>query len=168
MKNPLKRGLKPQSFFALLVFLLSLFFANMAYSQQGPMSPFDENKEKAAVLETMQNFFSAAATDDLGKFHSAVATDFYAYDGGHRFDGDGLIVLIKKLHASGKVYVWKLTEPEIHVSCNMAWIAYVNRGSITDASGKMDVTWLESAVLEKENGSWHIRFLHSTRVPPPS
>ncbi len=168
MTNPLKRMLKPQAFFSLLILLSSLLFANMAYSQQCPQSPYDENKEKAAVLETMQNFFSAAATDDLAKFHSAVATNFFAYDGGHRFDGDGLMDLIKKLHASGKVYVWKLTEPEIHIGCNMAWIAYVNRGSITDTSGKTDLSWLESAVLEKENGSWRIRFLHSTRVPPQS
>ena len=47
----------------------------------------------------------------------------------------------------------------------MAWITYVNRGSIKDASGTKAVSWLESAVLRKENDSWRIQFFHSTRVP---
>jgi ketosteroid isomerase-like protein len=73
--------------------------------------------------------------------------------------------LIKSAHAAGKVYVWTVNEPEVHVSGDMAWITYVNRGSIKDASGTKDVTWLESAVLQKEKGAWRIHFFHSTRAP---
>lgn len=153
----------------LMTMLLGLACVSAAHAESCTSSPAnqtaDQAKDQAAILDTMQTFFAAASSDDLAKYHSAVATNFYAYDGGHRFEGDGLMDLIKKLHASGKVYVWKLTEPEVHVGCNIAWITYVNRGSITDASGKTDVTWLESAVLEKEAGTWRIRFLHSTRVP---
>ena len=58
-----------------------------------------------------------------------------------------------------------MTEPEVHVSCNTAWIAYTNKGSITDSSGTMNQKWLESAFLEKQAGSWKIVFMHSTRVP---
>jgi ketosteroid isomerase-like protein len=62
------------------------------------------------------------------------------------------------------VYVWTVNEPDVHISGDFAWIAYVNRGSIKDASGTENVTWLESAVLQKEKDAWRIRFLHSTRA----
>jgi hypothetical protein len=48
---------------------------------------------------------------------------------------------------------------------NTAWIAYVNKGSISDASGTVKQNWLESAFLEKQAGTWKILFMHSTRVP---
>ena len=80
---------------------------------------------------------------------------------GSGFDGpEGLAV-----DAAGNVYVWTVNQPEVHVSSDIAWITYVNRGSIKDASGTKDVTWLESAVLRKERGDWRIQFFHSTRVP---
>lgn len=43
-----------------------------------------------------------------------------------------------------------------------AWIAYVNQGSIADSSGTVDQQWLESAFLQKQEGTWKIVFLHST------
>lgn len=36
-------------------------------------------------------------------------------------------------HAAGKRYEWNVTEPDVHISGNTAWIAYANKGSITDA-----------------------------------
>jgi len=58
---------------------------------------------------------------------------------------------------------------DVHISGNTAWIAYVNQGSITDASGTVSQKWLESAFLQKQGGIWKIVFMHSTRVPvaPP-
>jgi Calcium/calmodulin dependent protein kinase II association domain len=75
------------------------------------------------------------------------------------------MALIKAQHAAGKRYEWNVTEPEVHISGNMAWIAYVKKGSITDASGTVNQNLLESAFLEKQSGTWKIVFMHSTRVP---
>jgi ketosteroid isomerase-like protein len=75
------------------------------------------------------------------------------------------MALIKAQHAAGKRYEWNVTEPDVHVSGNTAWIAYVNKGSITDASGTTSQKWLESAFLQKQAGIWKIVFMHSTRVP---
>ena len=36
------------------------------------------------VVETMRTMYAAAATDDLAKFHTVAAPDFYAFDGGTR------------------------------------------------------------------------------------
>ena len=121
--------------------------------------------DQVQVVETMRTMYAAAATDDLAKFHTVAAPDFYAFDGGTRYDGDALMNTLKAVHASGKVYVWSVTQPHVESDCHLAWITYINRGSIKDASGTKDMTWLESAVLEKHAGAWRIRFFHSTRVP---
>jgi ketosteroid isomerase-like protein len=118
-----------------------------------------------AVVAAIRTMYAAAATDDLARFHSVAAVDFYSFDGGQRFAGDTLMEFIRSRHAQGVVYVWTVTEPVVHVDGDMAWITYVNRGSVTDASGTKNVTWLESAVLARQEGRWRIRFFHSTRVP---
>ncbi len=126
----------------------------------GPISADD-----AAVIEAIQTMYVAASTDDLAKFNTAASPDFYAFDAGKRFTGDELMALIKKAHADGDVYVWTVNDPEVYVDGNTAWITYVNRGSVTDSSGKQDVTWLESAILRKHDSKWLIHFFHSTRAP---
>ena len=122
--------------------------------------------DQVQVIEAIRSFFAAATADDRDKLHAVTAPNFYAFDAGARFTRDGLMDMIKAAHAAGKVYAWTVNEPEVHIGADVAWITYVNRGSIKDASGTKDMTWLESAVLQKEEGAWRIRFFHSTRKPP--
>jgi len=124
--------------------------------------------DKRQIVDTMSTIFAAARTDDVAKFDSVIASDFYIFDGGARFNGQAVMAFIKAQHAAGKRYEWNVTEPDVHVSCNTAWIAYTNKGSITDASGTINQKWLESAFLEKQAGTWKIVFMHSTRVPTAS
>jgi ketosteroid isomerase-like protein len=112
----------------------------------------------------VRTVFAAATADDLVKFHFITTPDFYAFDAGERLPGDTIMHLIKAEHAAGRNYVWTVTEPDVHVSCEVAWIAYVNQGSITDSSGTKQVKWLESAVLQRTGSGWKIRFVHSTRA----
>jgi ketosteroid isomerase-like protein len=121
--------------------------------------------DQKQVVDTVSTIFTAARADDVAKFDSVIAPGFYIFDVGARFNGDSIMALIKTQHAAGKRYEWNVTEPDIHISGNTAWIAYVNKGSITDASGTVNQNWLESAFLEKQAGSWKIVFMHSTRVP---
>ena len=57
-------------------------------------------------VETVRQMFVALAKDDVDLFKSVTSADFYAFDGGKRFDGDELVQLIKSAHASGKVHAW--------------------------------------------------------------
>jgi ketosteroid isomerase-like protein len=122
--------------------------------------------QEQEVIDTVRTTFAAALTDDVAKFDSVIAPNFYMFDGGVRFNGDAIMTVIKAQHAAGKHYEWNVTEPDVHISGDTAWIAYVNKGSITDASGTTKQNWLESAFLEKSAGNWKIVFIHSTRVPP--
>lgn len=140
--------------------LLSFATGGTAADQSGPSAA-----AQAQVTETIRSFFAAAAADDLDKLHAVITPDFYAFEAGGRISGDALMEMLKAAHAAGKVYVWTVNESEVHISGDTAWITYVNRGSIKDASGTKEVTWLESAVLQQEKGVWRIKFFHSTRVP---
>jgi ketosteroid isomerase-like protein len=148
------------AFFIAAAWLLTSTIGAAAADQPNPSAA-----DQVQVTEAMRSFFAAATADDLDRLHAVTAPDFYAFDAGGRFTGDALMDLVKAAHAAGKVYVWTVNEPEVHISGDVAWITYVNRGSIKDASGTKDMTWLESAVLHKKAGIWRIHFFHSTRAP---
>jgi hypothetical protein len=121
--------------------------------------------DRTQIVQTMRTMYAAATIDDLAKFHTVAASDFYAFDNGKRYDGDALMITLRELHEKGMVFVWTVTDPHVETSCNLAWITYTNRGSLHNASGAQDLSWLESAMLQKQEGTWRIRFFHSTRVP---
>jgi ketosteroid isomerase-like protein len=130
-----------------------------------PVYPSGLEADEAKVIEAIRLMYVALQNDDPAKFQSLTSPDFYAFDAGKRFTGDELIAWVKSAHAAGKIYLWKVTEPEVHIDGTIAWVTYMNRGSLEDNSGKKNLSWLESAVLRTHNGAWRIHFLHSTRVP---
>jgi hypothetical protein len=150
---------------ALAVTFALIFSPNVSTASAQQKSLTSDQKQ---VVDTVSTIFTAARADDVAKFDSVIAPGFYIFDVGARFNGDTIMALIKAQHAAGKRYEWNVTEPDVHISGNTAWIAYVDKGSITDASGTVNQNWLESAFLEKQAGTWKIVFMHSTRVPPPT
>jgi hypothetical protein len=124
--------------------------------------------DKTSVAETLRAMYAAATVDDMARLHAVVAPGFYAFDGGVRYGSiDELMGAVKGFQDKGVKFVWRVTEPEVTVVCDEAWITYVNDGSIQmpDGSAPARVKWLESAVLERRGGVWRIVFFHSTRVP---
>jgi ketosteroid isomerase-like protein len=142
-----------------LALLMSSAHVSAARAQQKVLT-----NEQTQIVDTVNTMFTALQTDDAAKLNSIIAPDFYIFDGGRRFNGEAIMAQIKALKAAGKCYEWNVTEPDVRISGNTAWIAYVNDGSIADASGRVNQQWLESAFLEKEAGIWKILFMHSTRV----
>jgi hypothetical protein len=47
--------------------------------------------EEQQIVDTVSTIFAAALTDDVAKFDSVIASDFYIFDGGARFNGDSRI-----------------------------------------------------------------------------
>lgn len=152
---------------ALSATLLATLLLAPAFARAAEPACISTPADQQAVTETIRTMYAAASTDDLAKFHSVTTPGFIAFDLGQRFDGDALMTMVKSAHTAGKVIVWSVNQPDVHITCNTAWIAYTNRGSLTDTSGTLPLTWLESAFLQKEAGTWKIVFFHSTSVPPP-
>lgn len=119
----------------------------------------------AAVADTMRAMFAALAVDDRPALDRVLAADFYAYDGGHEMNADDLFKYVKWRHDTGTQYTWSITEPSVNISGDLATITYKNRGTISDASGKVSMTWLEAGILRLRNGQWRIEFVDSTRTP---
>jgi ketosteroid isomerase-like protein len=123
--------------------------------------------DRSEVVQTVQALFNALEASNDAQFTSLLTPDFYIFEGGNRLGAQEVLSLFNKLRAAGKSYNWNVTEPDVHVIGDTAWVAYVNKGSITDASGTKDQEWVESAFLEKQGTGWKIAFMHSTRVPKP-
>jgi hypothetical protein len=134
---------------------------------KAPATQSASAEEKVRVADTLRAMYAAAQKDDLDGFHAVTTTGFYAFDGGTRFEGDALMRLIIALHAKGAKAVWTVTQPDVHISGDHAWIAYLNVGSLKMSADApvVPMQWLESATLAKQNGQWKIEFFHSTRVP---
>ena len=130
---------------ALVVTFVLIFSPNVSTVRAQQTSLTSDQKQ---VVDTVSTIFTAARADDVAKFDSVIAPGFYIFDVGARFNGDTIMALIKAQHAAGKRYEWNVTEPDVHINGNTAWIAYVNKGSISDASGTVNQNWLESAFLE--------------------
>jgi hypothetical protein len=131
-------------------------------------APQPSSGEQQAIVDVVSTLFVAIHDDDLGKFDSLVAPGFYMFDNGVRFDGDAIMTLMKSLHSAGKRFEWHVTEPDVHIEGGIAWIAYVNRGSVTTGSVTSDQQWLESAILRKQAANWKIVFISSARASPTS
>lgn len=144
-----------------------LLVAGTAHAATAPRACAPVAAARHDVVATLQALYAAARADDLAAFHAVTTPDFYAFDVGMTFAGDALMTLVAQAHAAGKRYEWHVEDPTVHVSCDTAWVTYVNRGWVQDASGRQDVTWLESATLAFDGGHWRIQFLHATRTPKP-
>ena len=148
----------------LLSCLLAAGIATSAGAETCRPGPADQS----GIIEVMRSMYKAAAADDLAAFQSLILPGFYAYDGGLKFPGDSLMRYVMAAHAKGDIITWSVDEPDVHIGCEEAWIAYVNRGSIKHAeSPAVAVSWLESANLRKVDGVWKLAFFHSARAPAP-
>jgi Domain of unknown function (DUF4440) len=149
-----------------LLFLFAMLLpASMSIRAPGETLLMNSSTASTAVTDTIRAMFIAAGSDDIEKFQSLIAPGFYAFDNGKRFDGDALMRTAMSAHAKGMKFVWNVTESDVRIYGDHAWIAYKNVGSIqvTADAAPTPMTWLESAYLERHNASWKILFLHSSR-----
>jgi hypothetical protein len=126
--------------------------------------------DKTAVADAVRTLFAAATVDDMPKMRTVIAPNFYIFDLGHQFNSiDELMKVITSLQDEGAKFVWKVTNPRVTVHCNDAWITYLNDGSVQlpKSTTPAPTQWLESAILERQDGAWKIVFMHSTQVPSP-
>jgi hypothetical protein len=138
----------------------------LVWAEAQPKTIVDNRIEndRSEVVEAVRTFFTALEAGNNTQFMAVVTPHFYSFEGGTRFSGQEIFSFIRAQHAAGRSYRWNVTEADVHVMGNNAWIAYLNKGSISDSSGTIDQKWLESAFFEKQPDGWKIAFLHSTRV----
>src|ERR1700723_3706735 len=87
---------------ALVAIALTLTFSVYPVTAEARQKP--ATSDQVQIIDTVSTIFSAALTDDVAKFDSVIASEFYMYDGGARFNGDSVMALIKAQHVAGKHY----------------------------------------------------------------
>lgn len=145
---------------SLLIFSASLSCSLALASQCAPKTAPDP-------ADSLRRLYAAAMKIDRDAFLAELTPDFYAFDGGKRYSRDEFGNLPRALHDKGEVYVWSVTKADTHISCDTAWVAYYNEGTVTNAAGQRPASWLESADLVWRHGAWKIQFFQSTLIKPP-
>jgi len=166
MKSQVRNPELPRSWqsMKILYFLIAVLLSCGASGASAACRPRSGDTE--AVVKTMHDFFDAAARDDLDKFHDLVLGNFYAYDGGKRWEGDSLMRALMEWHRQGMKLAWSVNDPDVHIDCDMAWIAYLNRGQIQKPgdAAPTPTNWLESVALQRQGNGWKLAFLNSSRM----
>ncbi len=127
--------------------------------------PAHINKEENAVRLCVSQALQEAEAGDITSFGSHLTSDFCMFERGVRYDTQGLVNILERAQTAGSRMHWAVTQADVHVRGNSAWIAYVNDGSATVGGHSVHRQWLESAFLENSSGTWKISFWHSTPVP---
>ncbi|MFT4112679.1 nuclear transport factor 2 family protein [Silvibacterium sp.] len=143
-------------------YLLASGMTLMLFSTPALQAKAPSSAAQKAIVTTIESALRAAATENTRGFEDEVASGFYMYDNGRRFDAQSIMALIKQVHASGTKLEWHVTEPDVHISGKTAWIAYVNQGSVTKDGAVAEKKWLESAFLVRTHEGWKIAFWHSS------
>jgi ketosteroid isomerase-like protein len=119
------------------------------------------------LIATIERAFVAIGEDDPMLRRQIFSEDFHAFENGRRMTGPEVFELMSRYRAQGRRYEWSVNSPQIEVQGDLGVVIYVNRGSITESAGAdpLPMSWLETAVFRRQDSSWRLAFLHSTRMP---
>ncbi|MFY8000299.1 MAG: nuclear transport factor 2 family protein [Candidatus Kapaibacteriota bacterium] len=139
-------------------FLLSTLFFACTFSAQA------QTQDSTAIKAIVQDFFEVFSQFDAKYMERTITQGFELYDVGLVWNADSVKTYISKNTKPFKREN-KLTFLKFNVRESIAWVSYWNTGIFHQPDGKkQEVRWLESAILEKVNGTWKIAQLHSTLV----
>ena len=116
------------------------------------------------IEQTVAAFFDALGKDNKAAVQRLTTSSFYAFDGGERYTGAGLVEVVRAAHARGVKLNWSIGPLDTKLRCDVAWSAWENVGSAGIPPSVKPVRWLESAVLVFQDGRWKIDFFHSNRA----
>jgi len=142
-------------FFYLVLFIL--FFNVNSFCQ----------KEKDSIEASISKFFDGLSQIDANKLKAYTTDDFILLENGQLWNIDTLVNKMSDPKNAGIKRVNKFQFIKTEQNGTVAWVSYHNSADFSLNEKKQTVNWLESAVLQKENGRWKIKLLHSTRVVPP-
>jgi hypothetical protein len=122
------------------------------------------------IIRTLERVYAAVGDDDRASLDGLLCRDFHAFESGVHMTGRELLDLMSKYYAAGRRYRWSVTESQVEVQGGLGVIVYVNQGSIAEAPGAepTPMSWLETALMRRDQSGWRMAFLHSTRTKAAS
>ncbi|MEZ4999640.1 MAG: nuclear transport factor 2 family protein [Bacteroidales bacterium] len=130
----------------------------------------DKEAETKAITETLNSFYAGASTAEFDLMKTYATEDFTIFDVGAKYDFEGLVGMFKHnfetLQVENMNFVISEVKADIFTDC--AFISYLNIATGTIGGQPLQMDFLESALFVKVEGSWKIKFMHSTMIPPPA
>jgi hypothetical protein len=117
------------------------------------------------IIGTIEQLQAAVSEDDRARIDQLLCPDFHAFENGVHMTGPELLDTMSRYYAMGRRYRWSVNSPQVEIEGNLGAVVYVNHGSIVEASGAdaAPQSWLETVLLRRQDLSWRVAFLHSTR-----
>lgn len=111
----------------LVIVAFALVFSANVSTAKGQQKPL--TADQTQIVNKVSTIFTAAETEDIAKFDCVIVPNFYIFANGTRFSGDAIRAVIKAQHAAGKRYDERVTEPDIHISGNIAGLPTSIKGA---------------------------------------
>lgn len=128
-----------------------------------PITSFAQ-QDKEKIEAAITTFFDGISEIDGAKMKNQATADFILLEDGKIWNLDTLItnISIRKNTNIKRVNQFNFIRTE--QSGKVAWVSYYNTAEFSLNEKRQTVKWLESAVLAKENGTWKLKLLHSTKL----
>ncbi|WOX07233.1 nuclear transport factor 2 family protein [Microbulbifer pacificus] len=117
----------------------------------------------APAFEPVMALFSAMSEVDHSGMRAAVTDKFELLENGDVWGIDELIAVVTPSEYKRESF-FSLISTDVRE--DIALINYWNKAVFSSKKSTKNVTWLESVVVVKEDGSWRLQQMHSTRVDP--
>ena len=123
---------------------------------------FAQTPEKGEVQQVITRFFDALSVANIPQMKSEVSEGFILLENGEIWTIDTLANKISRPKPEGYLRRNSFDFLETKIEKNRAWVYYKNKAEITSKTRNVTIKWLESAILRKEKGRWHMDLMHST------
>ena len=123
---------------------------------------FAQATEKVEVQQVITRFFDALSVANIPQMKSEVSEGFILLENGEIWTIDTLANKISRPKPEGYLRRNSFDFLETKIEKNRAWVYYKNKAEITSKTRNVTIKWLESAILRKEKGRWHMDLMHST------
>ncbi len=120
-------------------------------------------KESPEVLKkVLADWFDGIRTQNLNKLNSLTTNDFVLFEDGRIWTNDSLVRVNPKIGSIKRD--WTFDFVKVEVDENSGDMVYYNHGVfVINDTIQRKPEWLESATFRKVDGTWKLKFLHSTR-----
>ncbi len=150
--------------FMILPLVLVLCFAYGCEKEDDDVAEVDIAAEKQSVEKVIYDFFDAIFAFNYQGIRDLFTDDFILFESGQVMNVEEFIKFITAFEGSSSTY--KFEDVKTNVEGSVAWMSLRNKAVMTMGEQVINLDWLESAVLKKQEGVWKLAFYHSTTIEP--
>jgi hypothetical protein len=122
------------------------------------------HSQKATIENSVIRFFDGLSTLSTDSLKAYTTPDFLLLEDGALWNMDTLVSRIAPFKGQAFKRVNRFDFVRTEWKGDRAWTSYWNTADMLINNNPFTVSWLESAVLVKQQGRWRIQMLHSTRL----